>query len=137
MGLVKLYVKTESLIPHPKENLMWGMATFGIKQIEEWEKSIKENGIIKPLLVNWKGCVIDGNMRFQLALKHDIEFVPIDLFYLMKDIEGFENCLNKMFISKIVEGDNVFKKVIDELDLMKGIVKNKIEEHNSEDKKEC
>lgn len=41
------------------------------------KKSIKENGIIAPLLVSSDGIILDGNNRFRIAKSLGMETIPV------------------------------------------------------------
>ena len=93
--MIQIYVAIDDLIPNPKEDLEWGKKAFGSDKIAKWDKSMRDNGFLKhkPLLVDWRGCIIDGNMRYYLAKKNNIKYVPIDYNFLVRDLNSFVHTL--------------------------------------------
>ena len=89
--MIIIYAKVSDLKPKADETLEWGRQAFGKETLEKWEKSMREEGFKreKLLLVDWRGCIIDGNIRYHLAKKIGIEYLPIDFNFLREDLESF------------------------------------------------
>jgi len=127
--MIPIYANIQDLKPNPKETLEWAQReeNFG-KQVIEWEHSIKTEGFNphKALWVNWKGAIIDGNVRYHLAKKLGIQFVPIDFVFLMDDIISFKHIQQRVWEKQILKKQNKAtrhnnKRVIENLHLIKSI----------------
>ena len=89
--MIILWADIKDLKPNPKEDLEWGKFAFGQEALDKWEKSLREEGYKKEklMLVDWRGCIIDGNIRYHLAKKIGIKYLPIDFSFLVKNLNSF------------------------------------------------
>jgi len=71
-------VETDRILPNPRQP----RRTFNETQIEELASSIKENGVIQPLLVRRNGSgyeLIAGERRLRAAVKAGVRQVPVNI----------------------------------------------------------
>lgn len=66
------YRQTHLLVPHPSN---WRI--YGDTADNELVESIREKGIINPLLITWDNMVINGHRRLDAALRVELQQVPI------------------------------------------------------------
>lgn len=97
-------IKTSDLTPHPKNAQIYDTPT-GI----EWEHfllSIKENGILEPLLINSQNVIISGHRRWQAAIELNLAQIPCLVL-------GPMDKLNEL--KTIVEANRYRKKLLHEI----------------------
>lgn len=84
---------------------------FEPSQMESLEKSIKEKGILMPLIVermdNDKYLVIDGERRYRTAVKLKLEEVPVEI---MESMNPVERMITRFHIQEQHQSWTVFDK---------------------------
>ena len=97
-------IKVSLLSPHPQNSILYDSPS-GV----EWDaflSSIKENGILEPLLVNPQNIIISGHRRWQAAVEIGLELVPYLMLNQMSENEELKT---------IVEANRYRKKKLHEL----------------------
>ncbi|MFH1972945.1 MAG: hypothetical protein ABIJ18_05730 [archaeon] len=113
--MIQIYVALKDLIPNPKETFEWGMQNF--PKLPSWFLDMQTNGFRndKPLLVNWRGCIIDGNMRYHMAKMLNITHVPIDYNFLVRDLDCFIEIMGIKWANAIKSKSKEIKNITKEL----------------------
>jgi protein gp37 len=73
---------TKDLKPHPLND-----AIYGDGADKEMVQSVKDNGIIEPLLVDYKNRIISGHRRWDAAKKAKLKEVPVKVFQSEDELE--------------------------------------------------
>jgi len=111
--MLDVYAKISDLKPNLQENMEWAEQAFGKHQIKLWEESLQQKGYnpAKLMTVDWKGCIIDGNVRYHLCKKLNIEYVRIDHHYLIRSIQNFINLQTQKWTHDITKNSTEYKTV--------------------------
>lgn len=124
--MITLWASVDDLKPNPKENLEWGKYAFGKEALDKWEKSLREEGYKKEklMLVDWRGCIIDGNIRFHLAEKIGIKYLPIDFNFLIRDLNSFIHTQSYKWTEFLKLNSKEMKKAEEKLEELRANLKN-------------
>src|SRR3989304_5383654 len=97
-------IETGKLRPHPKN-----VEIYDPPEGPEWEeflRSVKQNGILEPLLVNPVLVIISGHRRWLAATQLNLELVPCLILNPMTELEELKT---------IVEANRYRKKRLHEI----------------------
>jgi len=120
--MIQIYVKLSDIKRNPKETFEWGMKYF--PKLPEWFHDMQKNGfkVEKPITLNWKGCILDGNQRYEMARllnenkcsechREPIPYVPIDYSFLAADWEAFVEIQSRNWTREFSTTDNKIMEV--------------------------
>lgn len=95
---VQLYAKTTSLTPTEPSKLTYHgyfndpaeeiLLEHDMDCIKAFEKSILEEGIKYCVVIDKEGKILDGNCRYHVAIKNNIQYVPVIILYFVG--EGYK-----------------------------------------------
>lgn len=97
-------IELTKLSPHPKNAEIYDSPKGA--EWEEFLRSIKENGILEPLLINPQNIIISGHRRWQAAIELTLVTVPCLVLNQMSELEELRT---------IVEANRYRKKLLHEI----------------------
>lgn len=97
-------IELSKLQPHPKNVELYDQPSG--PEWDEFLNSIKENGILEPLLVNQSNIIISGHRRWQAATELGLDLIPCLILGPMSQLEELRT---------IVEANRYRKKKLHEI----------------------
>lgn len=76
----------ESLEPHPKNEEIYGDRELGSDEDSPFLESIRENGVLTPIIVDQNDQIISGHRRVEAAKQVGLEIVPVDVREFESDL---------------------------------------------------
>lgn len=102
-------IKTSLLKPNPLNKNLYGDEVLDADLVSD----IKEKGILSPIIVTRQNVIISGHTRWKIALKLNLDTVPVEYMDFATDAEAdlalisFNKARNKSFIQMKNENDAI------------------------------
>jgi len=101
--------ETTMLKPHPVNRKLYGAETIS----QDFIDSIKENGILEPLVIKRDGTIISGHRRWLTAKALNMESVPVRVLEFENELDEREAIITfnkqreKTFSQKMAEAEEL------------------------------
>ncbi|MFW6313827.1 MAG: ParB N-terminal domain-containing protein, partial [Spirochaetota bacterium] len=106
----------DSLQPAPQNEKIYRSTDHSDPEIRKLARSIREHGILEPIVESLDGYIISGHRRYSAARLARLRFVPVRFFPIESTDENFEEILVSFNDQRTKSIDEVIREQIVKID---------------------